>query len=155
MSADQLAAPLNPKPEETLWLGHPTQWNYFLSWFFGILFLFFSLLALVGSAKAALILFGLGALIILRIFLDRAARTYVVTSRTVAFRSGILVKSTNEVRIKDVRSINVAMRCIAGMMGIGTVEFSSAATDRAEIIFANIADAEKVKSVVRRVQDEV
>ena len=117
--------------------------------------LLIGLLALVGDAKIALVFFGVGAVIILRIFLDRAARTYIVANRTVAFKSGILVKSTNEIRIRDVRSINVSRRGIAGMIGVGTVEFSSAATDRAEIIFTAIADAEKVKNMVRDLQDQV
>lgn len=153
MIANQIVTPPTRTPEETLWLGHPTHWNYFLSWFFGPLFLFLGLVALIGSAKAAIMLSGIGCLIILRIFLDRAARNYIVTSRTVAFKSGILVKSTNEIRIKDIRSINISKRGIAGMIGVGTVEFSSAATDRAEIIFTAIADSEKVKSMVRDLQD--
>lgn len=155
MATDQTEKIVTRRPEETLWQGHPTHWNYFLSWFFGPLALLIGLLALVGDAKIALVFFGVGAVIILRIFLDRAARTYIVANRTVAFKSGILVKSTNEIRIRDVRSINVSRRGIAGMIGVGTVEFSSAATDRAEIIFTAIADAEKVKNMVRDLQDQV
>ena len=122
-----------------MWIGQPSHWNYFWSWFWGILLL------------AA---FGLGLLVIIGIYIDRARRLYIVTNRKVVVQSGIFIKSTNEVRIKDIRSVNVTKRGISGLIGIGSVEFSSAATDRAEIIFAGIAGADKVRDVVRKLQDD-
>ena len=41
---------------------------------------------------------------------------------------------------------------ITGLLGIGTVEFSSAATDDADVIFWNTPDAERVRDVVRSLQ---
>ena len=39
-------------------------------------------------------------------------------------------------------------------MGIGSVEFSTAATDRAEIVLASIVDADRVRDLVGRLQDQ-
>lgn len=122
--------------EETLWVGNPSHWNYIGRWLFGLL----------------LSVVGLGLLVIAGIFLDRARRVYIVTNRKVIFQSGLLARSTNEVRIKDVRSINVSKQGVAGILGVGSVEFSSAASDRAEIIFANIAEADRVRDLVREIQ---
>ena len=129
---------INSTEGQTLWIGHASHWNYFWSWCLGILLL------------AAVI----GVFIIIWIFIDRARRLYIVASKRIVFQAGLFMKSTNELRIKDIRSINVTKRGLAGLMGIGSVEFSSAATDRAEIIFTGIAGANKVRDMVRRLQDE-
>lgn len=129
--------PSNPDLEETMWVGHASQWNYFWTWFWGIL----------------LLIVGIGFFIMLNIFVDRAGRVYIVTNRKVIFQFGLFAKSTNEVRIKDIRSINVTKRGIAGLMGVGSVEFSSAASDGAEIVFYNIPDADSVRDMVRYFQD--
>lgn len=123
--------------EETRWVGQASQWNYFASWFWGIL----------------LLIVGIGFFIILNILVDRARRVYIVTNRKVIYQFGLFAKSTSEVRIQDIRSINVTKRGIAGLMGVGSVEFSSAASDRAEIVFYNIPDADSVRDMVRHFQD--
>jgi uncharacterized membrane protein YdbT with pleckstrin-like domain len=125
--------------ETMLWRGHLSHWIYFWRWFWGI---------------ALLPAFGLGLLIILGIYFDRARRVYVVTSRKVVVQSGLLIKSTNEIRIKDIRSVNVTKRGITGLLGIGSIEFSSAATDRAEIIFSDVAEVDKIRDLVRKLQGE-
>jgi len=125
-----------PQTEETVWTGHPSHWHYFWAWFFAIL----------------LTPFLIGLLIIPFIFIARNRRLYIVTSKKVVFESGIFVRSTREVRIQDIRSINVYRRGIGGLFGIGTVEFSSAARDDADVIFASISKAETVRQLVSRYQ---
>jgi len=125
--------------EIELWRGQPSHWNYFWAWVVSLL--------LVA-------LFGLGLLLIACLFIARARRVYIITNRKVMIQSGLVIKSTNEIRIKDIQSINVTKTGLAGWMGIGRVEFSSAATDRAEVIFAGIPSADKVRDIVRRAQDE-
>lgn len=126
-----------PYHEQTLWVGISSHWHYFWSWVWGIL----------------LLPVGIGLIIILGIVIDRARRVYIITGRNVILQYGILAKSTSEVRIKDIRSISVTRSGIAGMMGIGSVEFSSAASDRAEVIFANIAEADIVRDIIRDAQE--
>jgi hypothetical protein len=65
---------------------------------------------------------------------------------------GIVNKSSNEVRIQDIRSITLRKSGIAGLLGIGNVEFSSAATDDADVIFWNTPEAEKARDLVRSLQ---
>ncbi|HKB91750.1 MAG TPA: PH domain-containing protein [Opitutaceae bacterium] len=124
--------------EETLWVGHPSHWHYFWAWFFGVL----------------LAVAVVGILIIAWIFFDRSRRTYTVTSKRVVTEWGWFSKNSTEVRIRDIRSINVKRSGLLGLFGVGDVEFSSAAADQAEVIFESIADATQIRDLVRRYQED-
>jgi uncharacterized membrane protein YdbT with pleckstrin-like domain len=97
-------------------------------------------------------LFGLAIIVVLWIQLDRIGRKYAVTDRRVSCEYGIINKNSNEVRVQDVRSINLRKTGISGLLGIGTVEFSSAATDDADVTFWNIPEAQKIRDLVRSLQ---
>ncbi|MEI6352204.1 MAG: PH domain-containing protein [Verrucomicrobiota bacterium] len=151
-------------PEEKLWSGRPSHWNYFGQYVAGIIAasaiaaaIFFSrenlAQALPGSMPWA---YGLSLLPVLLVIasaaIQRMKRHYCVTSRRVVIELGLIVKDSNEIRIQDIRSINVTKRGLGGLFGIGTVEFSSAATDDAEVIFEKIARADSVRDLVRKLQ---
>ena len=96
---------------------------------------------------------ALGALVLLIwIFLDRSKRKYTVTNKRVSVEFGIVSKTSNEIRIQDIRSMNLTKKGISGLAGIGRLEFSSAATDDAEVIFWNVPGAEKLRDTVRSLQ---
>ena len=145
-------------PEQQMWSGRPSNWNYFFSWFFTLLLLAGGGLCLFvyftsGSNPALLIPVIFGVLLLITIAVRRASMLYVVTNRKVEVRTGLFVKSSNEVRVKDIRSINVTKHGLAGFIGIGSVEFSSAASDRAEVIFVNISGADRVRDLVTNLQE--
>jgi uncharacterized membrane protein YdbT with pleckstrin-like domain len=119
--------------EEILWRGHPSNWHYFWAWVLGIVL-------------AAVLV---GFFIILWIVLDRSRRTYTVTPTKVIIEQGLLAKNSDEVRIQDIRSIAMKKSFLAGLVGIGDLEFSSAAAADAEIIFRSVADVETVRDLVR------
>ena len=106
-----------------------------------------------GTNPLLLIPAAIGILILLYIYISRARQRYIVTNRKVEIQTGLVVKSSNEIRVKDIRSINVTKHGFAGFIGIGSVEFSSAATDRAEVIFVNIAHADRVRDLVTNLQE--
>ena len=56
----------------------------------------------------------------------RSMALYLVTSRRVEIIHGLITKSSNEVRVKDIRTINVKKSGFKGLLGVGDVEFSSA-----------------------------
>ena len=102
------------------------------------------------GVRAALL--GIAIILVLWIQLDRIRRKYAVTDRRVSCEYGIINKNSNEVRVQDVRSINLRKSGVSGLLGIGTVEFSSAATDDADVTFWNISEAEKIRDLVRSLQ---
>lgn len=122
---------------EALWSGHPSHWGYFWWWLFGLVLL------------AA---YGAGLIIIAGIFIARARHSYVVTQRMVIVEEGLVAKNSNEIRIQDIRSINMTKRGISGLLGVGDIEISSAATDKAEITFRGIAHATRVRDLLRAQQ---
>ena len=86
------------------------------------------------------------------ICLDRSRRKYTVTNKRVSVEFGIVSKRSNELRIQDIRSINLTTTGLPGLIGIGRLEFSSAATDDADVIFWNTPSAEKIRDMVRSLQ---
>jgi len=53
-----------------------------------------------------------------------------VSNKRVKVEYGLFVKSSREVRISDIRSVNVVKKGVAGLFGIGTLEFSSSGGSR-------------------------
>ena len=65
-----------------------------------------------------------GFLILIWIFVDRRRRTYTVTTGKVIMESGLVAKSSDEVRIKDIRSISASGKGgLTGLFGVGDLEF--------------------------------
>ncbi|HEY1770280.1 MAG TPA: PH domain-containing protein [Chthoniobacterales bacterium] len=152
--------PASATAEQTLWTGSVSNFHYAGKWVLVLILLAIAgasfLLALPNYAeilwggRAALVIVAL--LIAGWIQLDRSRRKYTVTNRRVSVEFGIVSRTSNEVRLQDIRSINLRRHGLSGLFGIGTVEFSSAATDDADVIFWNIAGAEKVRDLVRSLQ---
>lgn len=145
-------------PEDRVWSGRPSHWNFFWSWLIAALFIgagAFCVWFYVNNTPNPLLFApgAIGVLILLYIYVQRARQLYIVTNRKVEIQTGLIVKSSNEIRVKDIRSMNVTKHGLAGFIGIGSVEFSSAATDRAEVIFVNIAHADNVRDLVTNLQE--
>lgn len=87
------------------------------------------------------------------ILLERSMRLYLITPRRVELIKGLIAKSSNEVRIEDIRTINVRTPGIRGLLGVGTVEFASAGGGSVEVTFADVQSAHRIKGLVRRIQD--
>ena len=150
--------------EQTIWSGRPSHWNYFGSYLLGIL-LSVAILALVyylnhqpSVAGSDLGRWGYGMALLpllwvsISIPLQRFKRFYRLTNQRASMEIGLLVKNSNEIRVQDIRSINVAKSGLGGLLGIGTIEFSSAASDDAEVIFFKVAKADQIRDMVRKLQ---
>ena len=150
----------SPHVENIVWSGSVSQWHYAGRW----LLVLALLAAAVGSflyppaetwgyiwpVRGGIALVAL--LIIASIALDRRLRRYTITTLRVSVEYGILDKRSNEIRVQDIRSINLYCSGLSGMFGIGRLEFSSAAADDAEVIFWKVAGAEKIRDLVRSLQ---
>ncbi|MCB1234120.1 MAG: PH domain-containing protein [Verrucomicrobiae bacterium] len=87
------------------------------------------------------------------ILFERAARLYLITPKRVEIVTGIVARDSNEVRIEDIRTINVRRPGLRGLLGVGTVEFSSSGGSGVEVSFADVYSPNRIKSLVRRLQD--
>ena len=148
------------QPERVLWSGHQSQWYFLGYWLVGLL---------IAVALAAGIYFyrsqlnqwmpwayGVPILALLVVAavvaFARRERTYQVTNHRVISIQGRVVTDTRELRIQDIRSMNVSKGGFTGLLGVGKVEFSTAATDDADIIFYQIGGVDKVRDLVRNLQ---
>jgi len=152
--------PKSPHAENVVWSGSVSQWHYAGRWFVVLLLLAAvagsflyppaETLAYIWPVRGGIALVAL--LIIGSIALDRRLRRYTITTVRVSVEYGVLDKRSNEIRVQDIRSINLYCSGISGMFGIGRLEFSSAAADDAEVIFWKVAGAEKIRDLVRSLQ---
>jgi len=146
--------------EQTLWTGTVSNLHYAGKWLLVVILLgavaasFWLVLPDLGPMlwPARAVLLAIAFLLVCWIQIDRWRRRYAVTNKRVSVEYGIISRASNEVRIQDIRSINLRKTGLSGLLGIGRVEFSSAATDDADVIFWNTPEAEKVRDLVRSLQ---
>jgi uncharacterized membrane protein YdbT with pleckstrin-like domain len=154
-----------PDHEETVWSGSVSQWHYAGKWFsvvvlfavcIGTFFVQRLLDPMTMNPTVLWIIRGVLVLVALILIswirLDRSGRKYTITNKRVSVEYGIISKQSTELRVQDIRSINLTTTGLSGLVGIGRVEFSSAASDDAEVVFWNVPDAEKIRDLVRSLQ---
>jgi len=157
--------------EENLWTGRPSYWHYWPAWVLAMVIAGAGIGMPYAGAKRwfanylqwndlqpwtpqiAAAAIGLGIVIILFIFIARLRWLFTVTNKRMMMRWGLLARSMEEIRIQDIRSINVSKKGLSGIfLNIGTVEFSSAATDMADVTFWQIRRPYKVRDLVHKLQ---
>lgn len=140
--------------EELLYMGHP-------SWF---AFPKSLMVAAVCAGSAVyfythniglewLTLLGsISGLVLLFIGLDRTTTTYYVTTKRVEMEFGIMGRNTKEVRIVDIRAIDVEQEGMGAIIGLGTVKFDSSASAGPEVCFRDVRRPHDIKQLVRDLQ---
>ncbi|MFP6874307.1 MAG: PH domain-containing protein [Verrucomicrobiales bacterium] len=141
-------------PDALLLRGHPTTLRYRKSLILAMLGIAFGLW--LGPTDIWYFIggFAMSTLTVIGLLIARGTRVYIVTPKRVELIWGVIAKSSNEVRIEDIRIINVRKRGLAGLIGIGTIEFSSAG-DSIDVMFTDIWKAQRVKTLVRGLQDKM
>ena len=143
-----------PKQRTLLYFGHPSLLTYWRSFTLGIAIAAGGYYGSSYTGYLGLAAWLLTSLILIYIVVHRSSRDYFVTPLRVEVVDGIFSKNSKEVRIEDIRAINVKTRGVIGLLGVGTVEFASAGGDAIDVAFENVGGAHKVKQLVRHVQDQ-
>jgi uncharacterized membrane protein YdbT with pleckstrin-like domain len=143
------------EPEELLYIGHPS-WLAFPK----------ALLLVAVCAGSAVYFYkhhvgfewitlpgSIAGLVLLFIALDRTTTTYFITTKRVEMEFGILGRNSKEVRICDIRAIDVVQRGLGALVGLGTVKFDSSASAGPEVCFRNVRRPHALKQLVRELQD--
>lgn len=126
--------------------------------------LFFGLLAAAGWRAAversggvvpALGVIGvtfalLGGIILYRKYSWR----FAIDDENIESRRGIVARQIRSIRVKDLRNVNVRQSIMQRILGIGDVEFSSAAGGGVEVVFFGIADPLDVRNLAQRLQGD-
>ena len=99
----------------------------------------------VGLLCAAVV----GLFVLLHEWLKCRACRLVVTTRRTTLQEGIASRYTNELEHRDVRSVQVSQGFIDRLVGVGTLELSSAGQGDIEIEVDKIPDPQRVAEIIR------
>lgn len=95
---------------------------------------------------------SLAGLVLVFVALNRSRVDYLVTTERVEIESGIVGRSSKEIRIRDIRAIDVYQSGWNVLAGSGTVEFSSASGHDDQVRFKNVWRPHRIKELVRSIQ---
>jgi len=131
---DTMAAPREQQAnvEKVLWEGGPSLWHFAAHFIIGLL----TLPLLIGIP------------ILLHIYIQMTFNCYKITNKRVSLKTGMFIKNERELRIQDIRS--TAAR--TNIFGSGVVEFSTAATADAEVIFVGVRNSARIRDIVKHLQ---
>ena len=142
-------------PLRTLHTGHPSLWMYWRSVAGALLLMAGGWYAGRWEDGGFLLAVGWlsGGLWLALTLFRRSAIHYRITTRRVEVERGFFSKSSQEIRIPDIRAINVRKSGFTGLLGVGDLIFSSSGSADEDVIFHRTAGAHRLKTRVRRLQD--
>ena len=140
--------------EVILHRSHPSWLAYAKSLFLALLLVIAAGLSFPFGEVYLAVGAGLALFTLLCVAVIRFSCDYIVTDERVEMVWGIFGRSSKEVRVRDIRAIDVHESGLAGILGIGTVDFSSAGTAGVEVQFADDRRAHEVKQLVRDLQKQ-
>lgn len=141
-----------PSGEAILHHAHPSWLGYTKALFLVLLLLVATGLLFAIQLEYALIALLCASSTLIAVGIARFSHDYIVTSERVELIWGIIGRSSKEARICDIRSIDVYESGIKGLLGLGTIDFSTAANAGIEVQFKDMRQAHEVKDLVRKLQ---
>lgn len=132
--------------------GHPSWLSYWKPLFLSLLLLGCSIGALQFGGKYFIIGLALTSLTFCCTIIARQHRDYYVSGERVEVEWGIIGRSSKEVRIIDIRSMDVHEKGLLGFLGIGTLDLSSAGSEGVEVRFQYVRKPHRIKELIRQLQ---
>ncbi len=103
-----------------------------------------------GISTPVIIILSVPFIVVCLIVLYRHfSSTYIIDGVNIESHDGIIARKVNAIRVVDVRNINVKQSILHRLLGIGDIEFSSAAGAEAEVVFRDIANPMQVKERIQ------
>ena len=103
-------------------------------------------------AVLSILAFGVGILILLYWYIKTRATSLTVTDNELTYERGILSKDRTSVSLKHIRSVNIAQGFVNRVMGVGTVQISTAG-DEPEFTIADMPDPYVIQEAIAKAQD--
>ncbi len=142
----------SPSGEVILHHAHPSWLGYTKALVLCLLLTIAGGLLFVIQFEYAIIAFLCASSTLIAVGIARFSHDYIVTRERVELIWGIIGRSSKEARICDIRSIDVYESGFKGMLGLGTIDFSTAANAGIEVQFKDLRRAHVVKDLVRKLQ---
>jgi uncharacterized membrane protein YdbT with pleckstrin-like domain len=124
-------------PDMEIYQAHPAMFRAHPFWF-----ILFVLLISAG---------GLGILILLYWYIKTRATALTVTEHEITFEQGILSKDRTGVSLRHVRAVRVTQGFVNRILGVGTVEISTAG-DEPEFEVSDMPDPHEIREAISRAQ---
>ena len=94
---------------------------------------------------------GIGIVILLYWYIKTRATALTVTDQELMYERGILSKDRTSVSLKHIRSVNIAQGFVNRIMGVGTVQISTAG-DEPEFTIADMPDPYVIQDAITKAQ---
>ena len=135
--------------EQTLLVTHPSLWNEvkILSLIPLCIALIVLLLKTGAGSWVYYLLLAIPA-VAAYVWLLRINHTYTITTRRIICLEGLIANNTNEVDLKDVRSVTVNQNALHRIINIGDVLIGTAGTGGVEVSVRGISNPHKVKDLI-------
>jgi hypothetical protein len=148
-------APRRPLPDRVVYRGHPSLLTYWRTGLFA--FVLGAGGMLLSTEKQELSAIGLMAALVVLLWgaLHRLGQCYLVTTRRVELITGLVARSSRELRHEDIRSLRVDQQGLAGLAGIGTITFSATGGHEEDVIFTDVRGPTRIKDLVRKIQERI
>ena len=119
--------------ESLILVAHPSAMNYLWVIVFGVLLI--------------PVLF-IGVVMLLYAYINIKTTCFVITNKRVVTKTGLLRISQSEVRIDDVRGVNLQRDLWQRIIGTGNVTIGTAATGGAEIVMRGVGNPNRVVEAI-------
>ena len=96
--------------------------------------------------------FGIGILILIYWYIQTRATALTVTDSDLMYERGILSKERTSVSINHVRSVNVVQSFVNRILGVGTIQISTAG-DEPEFTIADMPDPHVIREAIAKAQE--
>ena len=103
-------------------------------------------------AVLLILAFGVGILILLYWYIKTRATSLTVTDHELTYERGILSKDRTSVSLKHVRSVHVTQGFINRILGVGTIQISTAG-DEPEFTIADLPDPQVIREAIAKAQE--
>ncbi|HET7211308.1 MAG TPA: PH domain-containing protein [Methyloceanibacter sp.] len=96
--------------------------------------------------------FGIGILILIYWYVQTRATALTVTDSDLLYERGILSKERTSVSLRHVRSVNVMQSFVNRILGVGTIQISTAG-DEPEFTIVDMPDPHVIREAIAKAQE--
>lgn len=132
--------------------GHPSWLAFTKPLLLSLLLLGCAIGAIQFGGKYFIIGLALSSFTFCCTIIARQHRDYYVSGERVEVEWGIIGRSSKEVRIVDIRSMDVHEKGLLGFLGIGNLDVSSAGSEGVEVQFRHVRKPHRIKELIRQLQ---
>ena len=119
------------------------------------LIMLFILVTSSGDDEAFPLLIGVLLLMLPFVCYRRYAHLYSVQKERIEHCKGIIARNVSSIRVKDIRTINIKQGIAGRLLGIGTLEFSSAGGAGIEVTWWGLLNPDEIKNKIEHMHDSV